>query len=38
MLVGAVERSLLEDIVVGSTAEKVLEFLDCDVLLLKSED
>jgi universal stress protein E len=38
LVMGAVSRSGLERIFIGSTAEQVLEALPCDVLVLKSPD
>ncbi len=35
VIVGSISRSLLSDVFVGSTTEKVLDFLDCDALLLR---
>lgn len=37
VMVGAVSRSLIKDMLIGSTTEKVLDSLDCDVLLLRPE-
>lgn len=37
VIVGAISRSLIKDIFIGSTTEKVLDFLDCDVLLLRPD-
>lgn len=37
VVMGAVSRSRLENVIVGSTAEIVLERLGCDVLVLKPE-
>jgi universal stress protein E len=38
LIMGAVSRSGLERIFIGSTAEQVLEAVPCDVLVLKSPD
>jgi len=38
LVMGAVSRSGLERLFIGSTAEQVLEALPCDVLVLKSPD
>lgn len=35
VVMGAVSRSLVADIFIGSTTEKALDFLDCDVLLIR---
>ncbi len=35
VVVGAISRSLLTDVFIGNTTEKVLDFLDCDALVLK---
>ncbi len=35
IIVGAVSRSILSDVFIGNTTEKVLDFLDCDALLLR---
>ena len=35
VIMGAISRSRLENAIVGSTAENVLDFLGCDVLVLK---
>ena len=37
VIVGAVSRSILTDVFIGSTTEKVLDFLDCDALLLRPD-
>ncbi|MGB0692566.1 MAG: universal stress protein, partial [Pseudomonadales bacterium] len=37
VIVGAVSRSIVTDVFVGSTTEKVLDFLDCDALLLRPD-
>lgn len=37
VIVGAISRSLIKDTFIGSTTERVLDFLDCDVLLLRPE-
>ena len=38
VVVGAISRSLLKDMFIGSTTEKVLDFLECDVLLLRPDE
>jgi nucleotide-binding universal stress UspA family protein len=38
VVMGSISRSGLERLVIGSTAERVLEPLPCDVLLVKSPD
>jgi universal stress protein E len=38
VVMGTISRSSLERLVIGSTAERVLEPLPCDVLLVKSPD
>jgi universal stress protein E len=35
VVMGAVSRSALERAVIGHTAERVLDALDCDVLVIK---
>lgn len=35
VIVGAVSRSIVSDVFIGSTTEKVLDFVDCDALLLR---
>ena len=37
IIVGAISRSVITDIFIGSTTEKVLDFLDCDALLLRPD-
>jgi universal stress protein E len=37
VIVGAVSRSIITDVFIGSTTEKVLDFLDCDALLLRPD-
>lgn len=37
VVMGAVSRSRPEDIFIGHTAELVLDYLDCDVLVVKAE-
>jgi universal stress protein E len=37
VIVGAVSRSIISDVIIGSTTEKVLDFLDCDALLLRPD-
>lgn len=38
VVMGGVSRSLLSDMFIGNTTEKVLDFLECDVLIVKPED
>ena len=38
LIMGTISRSRLERLVIGSTAERVLETLPCDVLLVRSPD
>lgn len=38
VIVGAISRSIITDVFIGNTTEKVLDFLDCDVLLLRPEN
>lgn len=38
VVVGAISRSLLSDVFIGNTTEKVLDFVDCDALVLKPVD
>lgn len=38
VVMGGVSRSLLADVFIGNTTEKVLDFLECDVLIVKPED
>ncbi|MFN3237889.1 MAG: universal stress protein [Pseudomonadales bacterium] len=35
---GAISRSLLSDVFIGSTTQEVMDFLSCDVLVLKPAD
>lgn len=37
VVMGAISRSLLSDVFIGNTTEKVLDFLESDVLILKPE-
>lgn len=37
VVMGGVSRSLLSDVFIGNTTEKVLDFLECDVLIVKPE-
>ena len=38
VVVGAISRSLLADVFIGSTTEKLLDELDCDALLLRPDN
>ena len=38
LVMGAVSRSRLREVFIGSTAERVLDRLPCDVLVLRSAD
>lgn len=38
VIVGAISRSIVTDVFIGSTTEKVLDFLDCDALLLRPDN
>ncbi len=38
VVMGGVSRSLLSDVFIGNTTERVLDFLECDVLIVKPED
>jgi universal stress protein E len=38
LVMGAVSRSRLQELFVGSTAERVLDHLGCDVLVVKPGD
>ena len=38
LVMGAISRSRLQEIFIGSTAERVLDRLPCDVLVLRSAD
>ncbi len=38
LLMGNIERSLLEHLLLGSSAERVLDRLECDLLVLKPQD
>jgi universal stress protein E len=35
LIMGAVSRSLLERPVIGSTAERIIDHVDCDVFIVK---
>ena len=35
---GAISRSLLSDVFIGSTTQEVIDFLSCDILVLKPDD
>ncbi len=37
VIVGAISRSIVTDVLIGSVTEKVLDFLDCDALLLRPQ-
>lgn len=37
VVMGAISRSLLSDVFIGNTTEKVLDFLECDVLIVKPD-
>jgi universal stress protein E len=37
VIMGAISRSIVSDVFIGSTTEKVLDFLECDVLIVKPE-
>jgi len=38
VIAGSISRSILSDVVIGSTTEKVLDFLDCDALLIRPDN
>ena len=38
VVMGAISRSILSDVFIGNTTEKVLDFLTCDVLIVKPDD
>lgn len=38
VVMGAISRSILTDVFIGNTTEKVLDFLTCDVLIVKPDD
>ena len=38
VVMGAISRSILSDVFIGNTTEKVLDFLDCDVLIVKPNE
>ncbi len=38
LVMGAISRSRLRELFIGSTAERILDRLHCDVLVVKSED
>ncbi len=38
VVVGAISRSIVTDVLIGSVTEKVLDFLECDALLLRPEN
>jgi universal stress protein E len=38
LVMGAVSRSRLQELFVGSTAERILEHISCDVLVVKPGD
>jgi universal stress protein E len=37
VVMGAVSRSFVADVFIGNTTEKVLDYLECDVLVLKAD-
>ena len=37
VVMGAVSRSFVADVFIGNTTEKVLDYLECDVLVLKPD-
>lgn len=37
VVMGAISRSILSEVFIGSTTEKVLDFLECDVMIVKPE-
>lgn len=37
VIMGAISRSIVSEVFIGSTTEKVLDFLECDVLIVKPE-
>lgn len=38
LIVGSISRSILADVFIGSTTEKILDYLDCDALLLRPDN
>ena len=38
VVMGAISRSVLTDVFLGNTTEQVLDFLECDVLIVKPND
>lgn len=38
IVMGAISRSLLSDVFIGNTTEKVLDYLESDVLIVKADD
>ena len=38
VIVGSISRSLIKDVFIGNTTEKVLDFLECDALLLRPNE
>ena len=37
IVMGAISRNVLSEVFIGSTTEKVIDYLECDVLLVKPE-
>jgi len=37
VVMGAISRSILSDVFIGNTTEKVLDFLECDVMIVKPD-
>ncbi|HKI74357.1 MAG TPA: universal stress protein [Pseudomonadales bacterium] len=37
VVMGAISRSILSDVFIGNTTEKVLDFLTCDILIIKPD-
>ncbi len=37
IVMGAISRSILSEVFIGNTTEKVLDFLECDVMIVKPE-
>jgi universal stress protein E len=38
VIIGSISRSLLKDVFIGSTTERVLDYLDCDALLMRPDN